>query len=149
MVRCVMRAAGPVTAAVLALTGALTFSAPASGAPAVSEAKIVLTNASNGSTVLAEKGDKVVVKLSGHGSVRWTQAWVEPPGTAANGVLVKDSGRTFSDGSSVTRFTVVGYGGATLVADGMPICSSVCPTYILRWTATVGVPVRDPPTPSS
>lgn len=106
--------------------------------------KIVLTNSSNGQTVLAQKGDIVQVDLKSINGVRWSEA-SDVDATAGN-VLMKKSGHITSTGSSETTFTVVGYGSATLVATGTPPCQGdVCPGYVLLWQATVSVPVQDPP----
>lgn len=105
---------------------------------------IVLTNSSNGSTVVAAKGDFVVVRLTASDGVQWSEASIVPS-TSATPVLVKKSGHV-KMGSSVTTFKVVGYGSATLEATGTPICTgSICPQYVLLWEATVDVPVQDPP----
>ena len=105
---------------------------------------IVLTNASNGSTVVAAKGDLVRVKLKATDGVRWSEAYVVPGASVSP--LVKKSGGVTSTGSSVTTFEVVGYGTAELEATGTPSCTGVvCPTYVLLWQATVDVPVVDPP----
>jgi len=113
-----------------------------SGPPAV----IILTNSSNGKTVVATKGDLVQVRLTSVNGVRWTEASVVPSATVSP--LVKVSGHVTSTGSSVTTFEVVGYGSAGLEATGTPKCTTVCPTYVLLWRATVVVPVQDPPPPS-
>jgi hypothetical protein len=113
-------------------------------ARAAKPTKIVLTNSSNGQTVVAEKGDIVQVVLKSSNGVSWSEASVE--NASPNVVLAKRSGHVTSTGSSVTTFTVVGYGSATLQATGSPKCTgSVCPTYLVVWQATVDVPVQDPP----
>jgi hypothetical protein len=120
----------------------------AAGAATPSTTKVVLSNASNGKTVTAEKGDVVVVKLDGHGTLRWSEASVVPTSSATAPVLVKKSGHLSPDGSSRTRFSVVGYGSATLQAEGTARCGiaqdAVCPMFVLLWRATVSVPVVDP-----
>ncbi len=110
-----------------------------SGPPAV----IILTSSSNGRTVVATRGDLVQVRLTSVNGVRWTEASVVPSATVSP--LVKESGHVTSTGSSVTTFEVVGYGSAGLEATGTPKCTTVCPTYVLLWRATVVVPVQDPP----
>jgi hypothetical protein len=107
---------------------------------------IVLTNASNGSTVLATKGDLVVVELTG-GPLQWSEAQA----IESSPVLVRLSGGTTPTGSSTTTFEVESDGTATVEATGTPICSpataaaaTACPQYILLWRATVDVPQVDP-----
>jgi hypothetical protein len=105
---------------------------------------IILTNSSNGKTVLAEKGELVQVRLTSQDRVKWSEASVVPKATVSP--LVKESGHVNPNGSSVTTFKVVGYGSAGLQATGTPKCTaSVCPKYVLLWKATVRVPVQDPP----
>ncbi len=110
-------------------------------------ATIVLTNSSNGSTVMATKGDLVVVQLTG-GPLRWTEAQA----VESSPVLVRLSGGTAPNGSSTTTFEVESDGTATVEATGTPICSPptatatvACPQYILLWRTTVDVPQLDPP----
>src|SRR5271167_2807160 len=62
---------------------------------------IVLTNSSNGSTVLATKGDPVVVQLTG-GPLQWSEAQA----IESSPVLVRLSGGTTPGGSSTTTFEV-------------------------------------------
>lgn len=113
-------------------------------AKATPPTKIVLTNSSNGTTVLGAIGDIVRVNLRATNGVSWSAASVVPSTTG--GVLVKKSGHISSTGSSVTTFKVVGHGSATLQATGTPACTGVvCPAYLLLWQATVDVPVQDPP----
>jgi hypothetical protein len=113
-------------------------------AKATPPTKIVLTNSSNGKTVVAEKGDIVQVDLKSINGVSWSEASDIQTGPGV--VLMKKSGHITSTGSSVTTFTVVGYGSATLQAIGTPPCTDgVCPAYVLLWQATVDVPVQDPP----
>ena len=107
---------------------------------------IVLTNASNGSTVLATKGGDVVVKLTGE-PLRWSEAQA----IESSPVLVRLSGSTTPTGSSTTTFEVGSDGTATVEATGTPICTpataattTACPQYILLWRATVEVPQLDP-----
>lgn len=132
---------------------AMLIAVPALAAPAVAgvaskspPTTIVLTNASNGQSVVAAKGDLVVVELSGAGAVRWSEASIVPSSTAKP-VLVKVSGHQSKNGSSTTVFRAVGYGTAGLQATGVPICPSAgpCPTYVVLWQAQVVVPVQDPP----
>ena len=115
--------------------------------PTSASATILLTNSSNGSTVLATKGDLVVVQLTG-GPLRWSEAQA----VESSPVLVRLSGGTSPDGSSTTTFEVESDGTATVEATGTPICSPptatagvACPQYILLWRATVDVPQLDPP----
>ena len=112
----------------------------------VSTKKVILTNSSNGSSVIASKGELVVVKLSG-GQVRWSEAQA----IQSNPVLVRVSGSTSTAGSSKTTFRVANYGTAELDATGRPICNPAggCPQYVLLWHATVVVPVVDPPAPAA
>jgi hypothetical protein len=106
-------------------------------------ATIILTNSSNGKTVLAEKGELVQVRLASKDGVKWSEASVVPKATVSP--LVNESGHVNANGSSVTTFKVVGYGTAGLQATGTPKCTgSVCRNYVLRWKATVRVPVQDP-----
>lgn len=130
--------------------GVAALAAPLAGLGGTAAAKtaarhtIVLTNASNGTTVVAVKGDRVEVKLSSDHTLRWSEASVTPTSSTAAPVLTKTGGHQSSNGSSVTTFLVVGYGDATLEATGRPICRTVCPDYILLWQASVEVPVLDP-----
>ncbi|MGD0880078.1 MAG: hypothetical protein ABSB09_00720 [Acidimicrobiales bacterium] len=108
--------------------------------------QIVLTVASNGTTVTATKGERVVVKLSGD-HLDWSQARV----IQSTPVLEQVSSTVSAKGSSETVFLVVGYGTAELDATGTPICSTTgaCPQYVLLWHAGVDVPVQDPPPPTA
>ena len=126
-----------VTALGAGRVGASTSTAP------VSTKKVILTNSSNGTSVIASKGELVVVELSG-GSVRWSEAQA----IQSTRVLVRVSGSTSTTGSSKTVFRVANYGTAQLDATGIPICGAAtgCPQYVLLWHATVVVPVVDPPT---
>jgi hypothetical protein len=112
----------------------------------VSTKTVILTNSSNGSSVIASKGELVVVKLSG-GHVRWSEAQA----IQSTPVLVRVSGSTSTTGSSKTTFRVANYGTAELDATGRPICNPAggCPQYVLSWHATVIVPVLDPPAPAA
>ncbi len=107
---------------------------------------VVLTNSSNGSTVIAHKGDRVVVQLTGV-PLRWSEATAVPGASATTPILVKKSGSTSANGSSTTTFRVVNYGDEGINAVGAPICSpaTACPTFELLWHATVSAPVVDPP----
>jgi hypothetical protein len=106
---------------------------------------VVLTNSSDGSMVIAEKGDLVVVRLTGV-PLRWSEATAAPGTRTAAPVLVKKSGSTSANGSSVTTFRVANYGVEGINAVGTPICSTAmaCPAYAVLWHATVSVPVVDP-----
>lgn len=108
--------------------------------------RVTLTVSSNGSTVLATKGELVVVKLSGD-HLRWSVAQV----TQSDPVLSLVSESVSTTGASTTVFRVVGYGTAELDATGTPICASAggCPQYVVLWHATVVVPAVDPPGPTS
>lgn len=110
--------------------------------------KVVLTVASDGSTVVAVKGELVVVNLSGD-HLRWSQALAVGPSTTP--VLAYVSGGITSTGASHTVFRVVGSGAADLEATGVPMCGSTggCPQFVLLWHATVSVPVVDPPGPAA
>ena len=129
-----------VTALGAGRVGASTSTAP------VSTKKVILTNSSNGTSVIASKGELVVVELSG-GSVRWSEAQA----IQSTRVLVRVSGSTSTTGSSKTTFRVANYGTAELDATGRPICNPAggCPQYVLLWHATVVVPVVDPPAPAA
>jgi hypothetical protein len=107
---------------------------------------VILTNSSNGSTVVASIGESVIVNLTG-GPLRWTEAQLAPVATAKAPVLVFVSGSTSANGSSTATFRVVSYGTAQLRAIGSPICPTAmaCPTYVVLWHASVVVPVVDPP----
>ena len=107
---------------------------------------VALTNSSDGSTVIAGKGDLVVVALKGV-PLRWSEATAAPGTATATPVLVKVSGSTSTDGSSITTFRVANYGAEGINAVGTPICAAAvaCPMYAVLWHATVSVPVVDPP----
>lgn len=128
--------------------GAATSSTATSTPPV--QKKTVLTKASDGTTTSVTEGEVVVVKLASNG-LQWTEASVSSPSAKAPAVLRKKSGRVNSDGSSVTRFLVVGYGSADLQATGTPKCATgvVCPPYVVRWQATVDSPAVDPPAPAA
>ena len=132
-----------VSALALVSTGPSTGGA-AAAPPGVK--KVVLTVSSSGSTVLATKGELVVVKLSGQ-LLRWSVAQVQQ----ATPVLSLVSEGVTSTGASTTVFRVVNYGTAGLTATATPICGSTggCPKYVLMWHATVDVPVVDPPPAAS
>ena len=104
---------------------------------------VILTNASNGSTVTATKGELIVVHLSSSHQ-RWSEAQV----VQSSPVLVFVSGSTSATGASTTVFRVTNYGTAQLNALGYPICAAAgpCPQFVVLWHATVDVPVQDPPT---
>lgn len=126
----------------LALVSTSTLVAGASlSAPPVAK-KVTLTLSSNGSTVLASKGELVVVKLSGD-HLRWSVAHA----IQTTPVLSLVSEGTTTTGASTTVFRVVNYGTAELNATGTPVCGTAggCPQYVLLWHATVVVPVVDPP----
>jgi hypothetical protein len=103
---------------------------------------VVLTNSSNGSTVLATKGELVVVKLTG-GPLRWSEAQA----IESSPVLVRLAGSSTNTGSSTTTFEVESDGTASVEATGTSICgiATACPQYVLLWRATVVVPQQDPP----
>jgi hypothetical protein len=137
--------AGLSAVSVFATAGAKTSHHPppaTTGAPTT----VVLTNSSNGSTVTAHKGDRVVVRLTGV-PLRWSEATAVLGANATEPVLVKKSGSTSANGSSTTTFRVANYGDEGINAVGAPICSAAmaCPAYELLWHATVSVPVVDPP----
>ena len=133
-----------VSALALVSTGASVGGA-ASTAPPVTK-QVVLTASSSGSTVLATKGELVVVKLSG-GHLKWSVAQAEQ----TTPVLTLVSEGTTSTGGSTTVFRVANYGTAGLDATGTPVCGSTggCPQFVLLWHATVVVPVVDPPAGAS
>jgi hypothetical protein len=129
---------------ILPLNAAGAGAVPVTPAAATAPTLIVLTNSSDGTTVVARVGDFVEVELTG-GPLRWTEA-----STSDTAVVTKVSGGVSSAGSSSTTFKVVGYGTAELTALGSPICGgSVCPEYVVLWHASVVVPVVDPPIPGS
>ncbi len=127
------------SALALVVTG--TFAAAAPAAPPVTKS-VKLTYASNGTTVLATKGERVVVVLSTR-HTSWSVATV----TQSTPVLTLVSEGRTSTGASRTVFRVTGYGTAGLDAVGTPICPTPggCPQYVLGWHADVVVPVVDPP----
>ncbi len=131
--------------ACVAALGASAVASPAAVAKTTAPpAIIILTNSSNGKTVLAEKGELVQVRLAARDGVKWSEASVMPKATVSP--LVKESGHVNPNGSSVTTFKVVGYGTAGLRATGTPKCTgSACSKYVLLWKAAVRVPVQDPP----
>jgi hypothetical protein len=96
----------------------------------------VLTNASNGTTVVVTKGFGVEVKLASDG-FRWTEASVINAGPEV--VLQFVSGHVNPNGSSVTDFRVVGYGEVTLLATGVKKCSHnpACTPTVKVWRADV------------
>ena len=123
--------------------------APATGTAgaAPQPTKVVLTNASNGTTTIATKGEEVVVQLASNG-YRWTEASVM--NASANVVLQKLSGHVYANGSSTTTFLVVGYGLASLQAVGNPKCAaSGCLLPSILWSANIASPVVDPPGPAA
>jgi len=126
----------------LALVSTSTLMAGAATAKPPVANKVTLTFGSDGATVLATKGELVVVKLSGD-HLKWSVAEV----TQSNPVLALVSEGTTTTGASTTEFRVVNYGTAGLTATGTPSCptSGGCPHYVLLWHATVVVPVVDPP----
>jgi hypothetical protein len=132
-----------VSALVLVSTSTLVASA-SSPTPPVAK-KVTLTVSSNGSTVLASKGELVVVTLASE-HLRWSAA--QAIQTAPVLKLVSEG--TTTTGASTTVFRVVNYGTAQLNATGTPICptSGGCPQYVVLWHATVDVPVVDPPGPA-
>ena len=111
--------------------------------PPTSANVAVLTNASNGSSVVATKGELIVVHLSSP-HLRWSEAQA----VQSSPVLVFVSGSTSTTGASTTVFRVANYGTAQLNATGYPVCvsSKPCPTFVVLWQASVEVPVQDPPT---
>jgi hypothetical protein len=133
-----------VSALALVSTSTLIAGASTSTPPVVK--KVTLTFASNGSTVLASKGELVVVKLSS-AHLRWSVAQA----IQSTPVLSLVSEGTTTTGASTTVFRVVNYGTAGLSATGTPVCGSAggCPQYVLLWHATVVVPVVDPPAPAN
>ena len=118
----------------------------ASAPPSTAVKEITLTTASSGSTVLATKGELVVVRLSGD-HLRWSEATA----VETTPVLTRVSGSMTTTGSSVTVFRVTNYGTAGLSATGTPLCAAAvaCPPFVVLWHATVDVPVVDPPPPAN
>lgn len=102
-------------AALAACLGAMSSQGVAGAAATVQQKQVVLTNTSSGTTTVVTRGEEVVVKLSSPG-FRWTEASVMSASPVA--VLKKLSGHVSADGSSVTKFQVVGYGTASLEAIG-------------------------------
>jgi hypothetical protein len=96
----------------------------------------VLTNASNGKTVVVTKGFQVEVELASDG-FRWTEASGVNAGPEA--VLQFESGHVDPNGSSLTDFRVVGYGEVTLEATGVRKCSNnpACTPIVRVWRANV------------
>jgi hypothetical protein len=132
-----------VSALVVLATGPLVASASPSTPPVVN--RVTLTVSSNGSTVVASKGELIVVTLAGD-HLRWSEAQA----IQSTPVLRLVSEGSTTTGASNTVFRVVNYGTAGLNATGTPICPSTgaCPQYALLWHATVDVPVVDPPGPA-
>jgi hypothetical protein len=130
---------------VLALVSTSTLVASASPSTPPVVKKVTLTVSSNGSTVLASKGELVVVTLSGE-HLRWSAAQA----IQTTPVLSLVSEGTTNTGASTTVFRVVNYGTAGLNATGTPVCPTAggCPQYVVLWHATVVVPVVDPPAPA-
>ena len=131
--------------------GAASSLGGAGAASTVLQKKVVLTNASSGTTTVVTKGEDVVVKLSSPG-FEWTEASVLSASPVA--VLKKLSGHVSADGSSVTKFEVVGYGTASLEAIGNATCTAstsggACVPISVLWRANLTSPVVDPPLPSS
>jgi len=118
--------------ALLAAPVATTVDAGAAS-PAVTK---VLTNASNGTTVVVTKGFQVEVKLASDG-FRWTEATTINAGPEV--VLQFESGHVGLNGSSMTGFRVVGYGEVTLQATGVKKCSNnpACTPVVMTWRANV------------
>jgi hypothetical protein len=125
-------------------TGVAAAATPTPTPPVVK--KVTLTFKSDGATVLATKGELVVVKLSSRG-LHWSPAQA----IQSTPVLTLVSQGTTTTGASTTVFRVVNYGTAELDATGTPTCAAAtgCPQYVLLWHATVVVPVVDPPAPVS
>ncbi len=125
------------------LTGPATTGAVAPSATATPVVTKVLTHASNGTTTTVTKGWRVVVQLSGRDGFDWTEASVV--NATSEVVLKKVSGHISSNGSSTTRFDVVGYGAATLVATGTAKCTGpACTPLTMNWSANVESVVLDP-----
>src|SRR5271167_387023 len=130
----------------LAVVSTSTLAADASSLTPPVAKKATLTLSSNGSTVLASKGELVVVKLSG-AHLHWSVARAIQ--TAPVLSLVSEG--TTTTGASTTVFRVISYGSAELSATGTPVCAGAggCPQYAVLWHATVVVPVVDPPVPAT
>jgi hypothetical protein len=133
-------------ATTLAGVSLATGTATASPATPPVAKKVTLTFSSDGATVLATKGELVVVKLAGHGLV-----WSAAQAVQTTPVLRLVSERTTTTGASTTVFRVVNYGSADLDATGTSTCTAAtgCPPFVLLWHASVTVPVVDPPGPIS
>jgi predicted secreted protein len=142
----------PATGLALITAGAGVFAlSPEGGQLAGASAaahRVVLTNTSNGTTTIVTQGEQVAVKLSSKG-YDWTEASVI--NASSELVLKKESGHVSSDGASVTKFLVVGYGTATLEATGTARCASgpACDPLSVTWRANVVAPVQDPPSPAA
>jgi hypothetical protein len=104
---------------------------------------VVLTNASNKTTVVAHPGDVIVVALAGSLSLSWSTASAIPP---TSPVLVEGLSLALPGGSSLTTFSVGANGMAQLGATGTPVCAAGtrCPQFRLLWRVTVIVPVTGP-----
>jgi hypothetical protein len=138
--------AGITVVAVLGTAGAKPAAPSPTATGTTTPKTVILANSSDGSTAIAEKGDLVVVRLTGV-PLRWSEATAAPGTSTAAPVLVKESGSTSANGYSITTFRVTNYGVEGINAVGTPICSAamVCPAYAVLWHATVSVPVVDPP----
>jgi hypothetical protein len=103
----------------------------------VSGHTIVLDNRSEGSSITAATGSRVVVELTGKGALRWSPV-VASPGA---GVLVRRLGLQSTDGSSTATFVAARAGRATLTSTGAPICTPgmACPQFLELWRVSVVV----------
>jgi hypothetical protein len=135
-------------AGAMLLSGAVSAGASASPAPhgQSSSKTVVVTNSGDGSNVLVNKGDLLVVKLSGQ-HLRWSVATGNPSTSAATAMLRPVSATTSSNGSSKTVFEVQNFGEEQIQAVGTSRCATTkpCPAFALLWHANVVSPVIDPP----
>ena len=138
MMRYVVFGCAVAAAVGLAVFGATssTTTTPTTTARTTAPTVLVLTGSADRTTVVASRGGRVEVRLAPTAAVHWSEASV----TSGPWVLVRTSGRIAPDGASVTTFAVVGSGTAELGATGRPVCSGVCPDYVLGWEVTLEVP---------
>jgi hypothetical protein len=110
----------------------------AAGPPPTSTGRsLLLTTSNDGTSLKAQPGELVIVRLLGRGSMRWSTIQVSQTGA----VLVRNSGSLSEDGTSTAVFDVAHDGTARLSAAGRPNCSPdvPCPQYIVLWRASVNV----------
>ncbi|MEV8477146.1 hypothetical protein [Streptomyces sp. NPDC051173] len=128
----------PLSAA-LALT-ALAVCAPVSAATQpVRAERVTLTNADNGRTVSAHKGDDVEVTLTGYREHGLTFSWSVPASDSA--VLRRTAGGTTPRGDATARFRAVKNGIAALSAQRHCRADQghLCPLVVTPWKVRVEV----------